>query len=199
MMIRENQTIFCEGDSLTSRIAPPHNSTWPYLRLMNWTRTWADHFEELVFAWHTGLNLRTTNSAVGGSNIKGMLARLETHVLPHRPDWIVATIGNNDPNQGIALEEFETLAREYARKAGCKILFLGGFIEKSAAYYEVLRRVAEETGNHYLDAGGALQERQALLKKQCEIHTVYSDGAHLNELGALIIAGEVLDFFFAPH
>jgi len=198
-MFEKNQTVIFEGDSLTKRGAPPHHNTWPYLRLMKWERTWADAFEELLFAWHPELNLKTVNNAAGGSNIKGMMERLDRLPVSAKPDWIIATIGNNDPHQGISVIEFETLVRGYVEKARCKLLFLGGFKppgNPSVPYCEVLARVAGETGNHYLDAGGALREKQAVFHALNEIHTVYSDGAHLNELGSLVVAGEVLKFFF---
>jgi len=199
-MLQPNQTILFEGDSLTKRGAPPHHNIWPYLRLMNWERTWADSFEELLFAWHPELNVKTLNGAAGGSSIKGMLERLERLVLPSKPDWIIATVGNNDPHQGVSIGEFEARVREYVEKARCKLLFLGGFktpgLDPSTPYYEVLARVAEETRNHYLDAGAVLRERLEQFRKMSEIHTVYSDGPHLNELGALVVAGEVLKFFF---
>jgi len=200
LMLQKNQTLIFEGDSLTKRGAPPHHNIWPYLRLMNWERTWADKFEELMFAWHPELNLKTVNGAAGGSSIKGMLDRLERLVLPLKPDWIIATVGNNDPRQGVTTGEFEALVREYAQRARCKLLFLGGFktpgLDPSSPYYEILARVAEETGNHYLDAGTVLREKLALFRAMNEIHTVYSDGAHFNELGALVVAGAVLQFFF---
>jgi len=203
-MLKPNQTLLFEGDSITKRTSPPHHDTWPFLRLMAWDQTWADKLGELLFAWHPELKLKTINNAVGGSNINGMSGRLD-NVLAKSPDWIICTIGHNDPNHNVTLEAFEKGIAEYLRRVNeatngaCRVVFLGGLKppgHASIPYYEILQKLTAGTRHHYLDAGTAMREKAALLREQYDGHTIYGDGAHLNALGALILAGEVYKFFF---
>jgi len=167
---------------------------------MNWHNTWATKFEELLFAWRPDLRTKTVNLAAGGSNIKNMLERLDTLIMPCKPDWIVFTVGNNDPHQGITADEFEKCFNQYKSKTDAKLVFIGGFcgdpfFDSAAPYYMKIKKAADGNRLHYLDAGTPLAQKAALLKESSELHTVFGDGVHLNELGAYIVAGTVLKFF----
>ncbi len=207
----KDDVIVFEGDSLTNRRQGPSLDTWPFLHLMNWQGTWADELMKMLFCWRPELNLAFHNAAVGGSNIKGVTERFEKFVLPHKPDWVIMTIGNNDPHQGIEVDEFRDLISAYTERVkkecgGC-VCFLGGRKaeagseldpereKKRASFHSVLREAADDTYVFFVDVGEGLSRKAEQLYEQHRSHTVYSDGGHFNQVGSIIVAGEVLKAF----
>jgi lysophospholipase L1-like esterase len=208
-LLKPGQTIVFEGDSLTSRRMPPNLDTWPFLRLMNWHGSWADVISELLFCWRPDLNLKFRTAAVGGSSCRNLTERFERVVLPHRPDWVLLTLGGNDSAQQIPLTEFRekmtTYVRRVKKECSGRVAFISGFqpaplYPKEKAnlnarrqrYHRALKNIASREGALYIDAGTALKTRAQLLYRQSEYHTIYSDGGHFNAVGNIIIAGEVL-------
>lgn len=210
MELQKNDLIVFEGDSLTRREMGWSRDTWPFLRLMNWDNSWAEKLAEWLFCWRPDLCLSFKHAAVGGSNSRGIKERLPG-VLELKPNWVILTIGNNDPFQGVSLEEFEKNINEYVKQLNevdCKVLFLGGFrpmpgleegnndkyhIKKK--YHQKLKEIADATGNYYLDIGQGLYRRAVTLYEQCDLHSVYGDGTHFNNVGNTIMAGLVLQAF----
>ena len=62
-LLRPGQCIVFDGDSLTSRRMRPSLDTWPYLRLMNWERTYADRVAEWLFCNRPDLRLMEAATA----------------------------------------------------------------------------------------------------------------------------------------
>jgi len=203
--------IVFEGDSATSRRQGPTASTWPYLRLMGWDRTWADHVEELLFCWCPELALRFANNARGGSSAVAVAQRLDT-VLALRPDWVVATTGGNDVRLKVDLATYVATWRTYAERLhaanGTRLLLLGTWSfptdrppkmqpEAIAPYWQSLSDLAADIPFlDFVDLSPAITAKAEALRAQWDGHTVFSglDG-HYNEVGARIIAGEVLRLF----
>lgn len=209
-LLQPGQTILFDGDSLTSRRSPKSPGTWPYLRLMNWDSTYADEIEHFLFCVRPDLGLQFRNVGVGGSCCRDVLDRLETHVVPARPDWVIMTLGGNDCRREIPLKEFRAAMTHYARRvaetSGGRLVFVAGFRPgphypqakqarrtRLPRYYRVLREVAQREDGVYLDVGKGLLARARLLYKQWPGHTVYSDGGHFNAVGNRIIAAEILN------
>ncbi|MEI6603161.1 MAG: GDSL-type esterase/lipase family protein [Clostridia bacterium] len=210
LKLKQKDVIVFEGDSLTRRDMSVNRDDWAYLRMMNWHESWTNTFEELLFSWHPELDLKFINAAVGGSNSKDLLRRLDTHVMQFNPSWIIVTVGTNDSHY-IPLDEFAIAIKEYVIRVGVqgnsKVLFLGGFqvaekffgetteFDAKQPYYDALKTIAAESGHYYLDIGKAIVKKSKLLFQQSDAHTVYGDGLHFNKLGNTIIAGEVLKAF----
>ena len=131
MLISQGQTILFEGDSLTSRNSPPAHDTWPFLRLMNWDRTYADVIQEWLFANRPELDLKFRNSAVGGSSAGQILGRFDAIVPAVRPNWTIMTTAHNDAARKIPLEQFRNELSACASKAretcGARLFITGGF------------------------------------------------------------------------
>ena len=199
-LLKRNQKLAFEGDSLTCRRMAPAHDTWPYLRMMHWDKTWADVFSEILFCVRPDLQLNFRNSAVGGSNITNVLKRFESCVEPFKPDWLFITIGNNDPHQNIKLDAFQAgvieLAQRVRKLSGGRVVFLGGAHEKSHPsghlYFKAMQRAAKQEGGIYVDFQKVLKKKLAELRKSYDLHTIYSDGNHFNEIGAMMIAHIVL-------
>lgn len=207
-LLQCGQTILFEGDSLTSRRTLPALDTWPFARLCNWDRTYADDVAEWLFCNRPDLELTFRNNAVSGSNIRGLLGRFSNIVPAVKPSWIILTIGNNDPNQGVPPDEFARDFREYCRRAmelcGARVVFLGWRrpcpspqdrmekVEKLIPYHEQAQTILSDYDGVFVDIGSPLTEKLALLQRQHALHTIYSDGGHLNAVGSLIVATQVL-------
>ncbi len=205
----QNQTLVFDGDSLTALRAGPTLDQWPWLRISNNHRSWADVMSELLFAWKPELNLCFRTAAVGGSTCLDVEKRFERTIAEIKPDWVFMTLASNDCRREIPPDKFETVLREYARKINVwrgQLVFLHNIqpcagasadsILKADAkrpYYQVQEKLAAVTENiHLIDVGTPLKAKADALWRQHEGHSVYSDGSHFSHLGAMIIAGEVL-------
>jgi lysophospholipase L1-like esterase len=197
LLLKRGQMIVFEGDSITSRREPPSLDTWPFLRLMAWERTWADDFSEMLFCLRPDLKLKFRHGAVGGSAIPDVLARFDKFVAPHKPDWVIMTIGANDATRKISLKDFAAgmveLIKRVRKLSGGRVVFLGGKNKgKCIPYYRVLKRIAKSEGAMYVDIGKPLAAKAKQLKELHALHTIYSDGNHLNRIGSLIVAATAL-------
>lgn len=209
LLLKPGDRIVFEGDSLTSRRRPGTLDTWPFLELMSWHETYAHHVARLLFCLRPDLRLAFTHTAVGGSSCRELAGRLEGLVLPLEPAWVVMTIGPNDAARKIPVKEFRHTLADYARRirdaGGGRVMFLGGkrpcplcppeqltAYRACSPYYRALQQVARDYGGVYCDVAKALQAKARLLYKQHPAHTVYSDGGHLNAVGNIILAGEVI-------
>ena len=186
----------------------PSLDTWPYLRLMNWERTYADRVAEWLFCNRPDLRLTYHNSAIGGSTAAQCLARYEEAVKPHKPAWVIMTIGGNDRARKVPLDEFEKTLIEYCRRlgkdSGGRMMILGGFkpfpfrpddkpiYAMRVKYYQAIRLVIPANNGVFVDAGTPLFKKAQQLVKLWAGHTVYSDQGHFNEVGSEIIAAQVL-------
>jgi len=207
--LSDYKRILFEGDSMTDR----SKVRWPFLRMMNWDVSWADIFEETIFCWKPEADVTFCNTAVAGSNINKMTARLES-VKAFKPDLVMLTGGNNDCAQGVSVEEFEEKFRKYIEELnaiGAKVLAIAevklvpnvndsidGAIEKAGKkvpYHAAMKRIAEETGNYYFNIGETMGKAIETINAKHPIHSVYSDAGHLNELGARVFCGEILKLF----
>ncbi|MFO7958189.1 MAG: SGNH/GDSL hydrolase family protein [Candidatus Brocadiia bacterium] len=209
VVMEPGQTILFDGDSLTSRRRPGSLDTWPYLRLMNWDRGYADEMERLLFCLRPDLRLTFRNVAIGGYDSGQMLGKFDDSVLPWEPELVILTTGGNDASRQMPLDEFRRNVATYCERVrdecGGRVVFVGGFrpcphmpAEKGEVYgrrmryYDVQQEVAAEYGGRYVDAGTPLLRKAEELYEQAEIHTVYSDGGHFNAVGNTIIAAAVL-------
>jgi len=209
IQIQRGDLILFEGDSITARKAPPAMDDWPFLRLMNWHRSYADVVQEWLFCNRPELALRFRNGAVGGSAIAEVASRFDPVVAALRPNLIVMTLGANDAARNTPLGGFEHAVREYARKThelcGARILVVGGLRpcppeleeprphwSRVPEYAAAVRRAISGFEGEYLDAGSRLYANAMELRRQCDLHTVFSDGGHFNEVANQILAAEVL-------
>ena len=206
---QKNQTVVFDGDSLTALRRPPAMDQWPWLRISNSHRSWADVFSELIFSWQPELNLTFRTTAVAGSTCRDLKERFDSTVAVIKPDWVFITLGSNDTRCEIPLDEFEATLREYAQRIGewgGQVVFLYGLkpcpnasdnaeakAEKRLPYDAIEENLADEYAHvHGVDVGTGLLEKAQVLYEQCDLHNVYSDGTHFSNLGAIILAGEVL-------
>jgi len=211
LKLESEQLIIFDGDSLTSRRSAGRPDTWPFLRLMNWDKPWADMMAEMLFCWRPELHLSFFNAASAGSTCRGLMERFEVNVLGRGPQWVIASLAGNDIRVGVTAKEFRTTMTAYAtrvtREAGAQVLFFGlsqqgpdypkaDTLPARRAFYDILDGIARSTaGVHYVDIGPPLAAKARILKRQSEWHTIYGDGGHFNAVGHLIVTGEMLRVF----
>lgn len=208
-LLKPGQRILFDGDSMTNRRTPPAFSRWPYLKLMNWHETYADQISQWLFCLRPDLNLSFTNAGVGGANSSQLLERFDSFVAPIKPHWVLMTIGGNDQARGMPLPEFRENLLTYAQKlhkvSRGRIAFVGNFpachgypkekASRMAArrrYFRAVAEVARKVDGIYVDVSKPLASKAKTLYKQCPLHTIYSDGGHLNSVGSMIVAMEVI-------
>ena len=207
---KPKSTIIFDGDSLTNLRGGPGHSDWPYLRLMNWDRNWADLLAEYMFCWYPELELTMRNVAVGGSSTADILSRFDEFVAPHKPAWVLMTMGANDVNKNLSEEETRTNLKKYIEKlksvSNGRLAIVGGFqlcprapqskadkYPQQQARTEIIREVLENNDAVFIDIGDGLKEKADTLYQQWEGHTIYCDiDSHFSQLGSMIIAGEVM-------
>ncbi|NRA37204.1 MAG: hypothetical protein HRU15_03630 [Planctomycetes bacterium] len=205
----KDQCIAFDGDSLTALRKRECQDQWPWLRISASHRSWADVFSELVFSWRPELNLSFRTVAIGGSTCRDVLNRFEANIVPIRPAWTFMTMGPNDCNQEIPLEEYKEKLSEYAQGLsawGGKLIL---FVDRSEApnatpwndkiknnlqgYYDTMKSLSLEVDNiQCISPFAGLKEKAEALYEQYAGHNIYSDGNHYSHLGAIVLAGEVL-------
>lgn len=57
---------------------------------------------------HIGKHVVIINQGIGGDTVKGLLNRFERDIIPLSPTSVIITIGGNDANRGISLEDYRT-------------------------------------------------------------------------------------------
>jgi lysophospholipase L1-like esterase len=205
-LFQPGQTIVFEGDSLTSRDGETRHS-WSYLRLSNWQGTWADVVEDFFFCNRPEMELQFRNAAIGGSSVQELLARYDRTVKRIEPDWVLLTTGGNDARR-FDLDTYENGLNTYLRRLheelGARVVIVDIFhpelwpttpeiAEKRLRFMAAARKILEKYDGMYINAGDTLYERDRILKKQWEGHTVMADGGHLNAVGARIVGFVVLE------
>lgn len=208
-MLRVEQVLVFEGDSLTRRAMPPSADTWALLRLNNWDHSYAEIAEEWLFANLPHLRLKIRHCAVGGSGIRDLRGRYESQVKPLRPAWLIFSVGVNDAVRSLPLDEFRAELEAYVATAladqGTRCLYVGGFrvmpklprsevdrLMTAQSYFEAARAIVRAHGGLAPDLGSALQRKAELHFEASPFHSHYSDGLHLSALGNAVLAGLVL-------
>lgn len=152
----------------------------------------------------------------GGDKSPMMLARLQRDALAYKPQFMTLSCGVNDVwhsrnNTGVELPEYEKSMREIvttAKAAGVKVLLLtptmiyedpaNKFNTKLAAYNAFLKKLAAEEGCILVDTNRAMQNELIRLKKlypEIKGNLITIDGVHMNPLGDVVMAKEILRGF----
>ena len=209
-LLTAGQSLVFEGDSLTHRGMGPSHDTWPFLRIMGWERTWADLASEWLFIHRSDLNLRFNNAAVGGSNIRAVNGRFDSIITAHKPNWVLFTLGTNDPLQGVSEQEFTDGLIAYGERlkalSGGRLVYVHGLhggpelAWPCPGEHDALRQryqsagaaAVRSIGGVAVDAGAYVRPCARALLDRYEGHTIFSDGIHFNAIGAELISTAVL-------
>lgn len=208
-LLKPNDILVFEGDSLTRRQVPPCIDTWPLARIQGWDHSYSELVDEWLFVNLPALRLKSRHAAIGGSPMSAVADRYETQVKPQKPNWIVLTIGSNDAVRGVNLDAFAQCLTGYIqtakRDSGARFIYAGGFLpmpgltdegkaklELCQPFYEAARRVVRDSGGIAPPMGKAMLRQAEALYAWSTFNTFYADGVHLNALGNRVLASLVL-------
>lgn len=167
--------------------------------------------ENMVYAVYPELNIRFTNSGIGGNTSKDLLERFSRDVIDLKPQWVSICIGINDVwrqfdtpamiDYAVAPEEYERNLRQMieASKQTAKgvILATPYYMEpnrsdfmraKMQEYVDVCARLAGEYGCIFVDFQ-SMYDRFFAYKHSSLIAW---DRVHPNQIGATLMAKEWL-------
>lgn len=110
--------------------------------------------EALRKAWPES-DVRVVNAGVAGQLARDMLARMDRHVLPHKPHLVIWQTGVNDAIRGVPIERLKNELRTgiaRIRAAGADVVLINqqfyprfAKVKRGHSYLMALREVAEET------------------------------------------------------
>ncbi|MBE6903544.1 MAG: GDSL family lipase [Ruminococcaceae bacterium] len=167
--------------------------------------------DSLLASCYPELNIRVINSGISGNTSRDLLARFDTTVLNHKPDWISICIGINDVWRQFdspCILDFHISPEEYAEnlekmivssKAECKgvIVCTPYYIEnlredkmraRMDEYSAICKKLAEKYGCIFVDF-------QTMYENYCQIchsSSVAWDRVHPNQIGSTLMAKEIL-------
>lgn len=212
---KKGDRIVFDGDSLTNRRRRPDLWPWPFLQLMHWDRCWSDIMSQLLFCWRSELELTFFNTAIGGLKSDDILERLESEVLPLKPNWVLLTVGGNDCNEETPLKNFQKNIIQYCERLkniDAKVVFfrmawaspdMPELKKKSKKrkqfFYHFQKTVNEISNAVYVDITKGYRKNAEAILKQHKDHQLASDGEHYNNIAATIFAGEALKAFGIVH
>lgn len=208
-MIFENyDRIVFAGDSVTDM-----GSTCPVGEGLfdNLGNGYVREVENLLATSYPELNIRVTNSGIGGNTSRELLARFERDVLELNPDWVSICIGINDVWRQFdtpAMLDAQVMPDEYEanmekmlsaldRKVKGVFVLTPYYMEPNKSdpmrarmdeYGAVCRRLAEHHGAKFIDFQ-AMFDRYFKYKHSTFIAW---DRVHPNRIGALLMAREFL-------
>ncbi len=208
MIFQNNDRIIFAGDSVTHRgcVSPAGEGLFDnlghgYVRMV----------ENMLVTWYPEVNIRVTNSGIGGDTSRDLLARFDRDVTELHPDWVSICIGINDVWRQFdvpAMKDSAVFPDEYRENVEKMILKVKGnvkgvfilspyYIEgnekdrmraKMDEYTAVCRDLAEKHGCVFVDL-------QKMFADFCAVQhssRIAWDRVHPNEMGAMMIAKEFL-------
>ncbi|MFT5131131.1 MAG: lysophospholipase L1-like esterase [Rhodothermales bacterium] len=159
-----------------------------------------------------GIETTAVFAGIGGHKSNQMLARLQDHVLKHKPDWMTLSCGVNDVwhgKRGVDLESYKKNITEIVTRtqtAGVKVVLLTSTMikedqsndlnQKLAPYNAFLLELAEEKNCLLADLNADMQKALTTFPKDAKKgKQLTRDGVHMNLAGNIMMARGVAKAF----
>ncbi|MDD6213828.1 MAG: SGNH/GDSL hydrolase family protein [Firmicutes bacterium] len=208
MIFENNDRIVFAGDSVTDM-----GSEQPVGEGLfdNLGKSYVRIVENMLVACYPELNIRVTNSGIGGNTSRDLLARFDRDVVALNPDWVSICIGINDVWRQFdcpAMLNLQVMPDEYEKNVETMILKVkdsvkGIFIlspyymepnksDKMRARMDEYVAICEKLAEKY---GCIFVNFQKLYEDFCEIRhssCIAWDRVHPNQMGATLMAREFL-------
>ena len=165
-------------------------------------RAWCDLVGLALRRIYPGARVEMINAGVSGNSTADGLRRMETDVLRHHPQLIMAMFGLNDVTR-VSPEDFRANLRQIvqrSRQVGAEVILMTpNFVgagdpirppAKAAAYAQITREVGRELGVPVTDTFCAFEAVQA--KDHHAWIGMMSDAIHPNMRGHKLLAEEVV-------
>lgn len=208
MLFENNDRIVFAGDSVTDMDSaqPVGEGLFDSLG-----RGYVRVIENMLVSWYPELNIRVTNSGIGGNTSRDLLARYERDVVSLNPDWVSICIGINDvwrqfdcpamPDTAVMPEEYKENVEKMilAVKDRVKGIFILSpyYMEPNREdmmrirideYVEICRLLAEKHGCIFVDFQDLYERFLKIRHSSC----IAWDRVHPNQMGATLMAREFL-------
>ena len=192
MKKQKTVTIVAFGDSITAC----------HTEMPDEAQRWPSALESALRARFPARMIRVVNAGAGGNTSREGLARMETDVLAHRPDYVLVEFGGNDatpePGRHVPIEEFHAnlaaMKNRLEARGGGRMIILpfppildrlhawrdemksaGGQDRYVEQYRQAARTFAAGNGLPLADIDLAIRENLA--------ESIMADGVHLTPAG----------------
>ena len=174
-------------------------------------RSYVRIIENMLVAWYPELNIRITNSGIGGNTSRDLLARFERDVVSLNPDWVSVCIGINDvwrqfdtptmPDAAVFPDEYRDNLEKMisAVKDNVKGVFLLSPYYMEPLRDDKMRKRMDEYGKICVELsekhGCLFVDFQSLYERFLQIRhssCIAWDRVHPNQMGATLMARECL-------
>lgn len=174
-------------------------------------RSYVRIIENMLVAWYPELNIRITNSGIGGNTSRDLLARFERDVVSLNPDWVSVCIGINDvwrqfdtptmPDAAVFPDEYRDNLEKMisAVKDNVKGVFLLSPYYMEPLRDDKMRKRMDEYGKICVELsekhGCLFVDFQSLYERFLQIRhssCIAWDRVHPNQMGATLMAREFL-------
>ena len=208
MIFENGDRIIFAGDSVTDM-----GSAQPVGEGLfdNVGRSYVRIIENMLVAWYPELNIRITNSGIGGNTSRDLLARFERDVVSLNPDWVSVCIGINDvwrqfdtptmPDAAVFPDEYRDNLEKMisAVKDNVKGVFLLSPYYMEPLRDDKMRKRMDEYGKICVELsekhGCLFVDFQSLYERFLQIRhssCIAWDRVHPNQMGATLMAREFL-------
>ncbi len=174
-------------------------------------RSYVRIIENMLVAWYPELNIRITNSGIGGNTSRDLLARFERDVVSLNPDWVSVCIEINDvwrqfdtptmPDAAVFPDEYRDNLEKMisAVKDNVKGVFLLSPYYMEPLRDDKMRKRMDEYGKICVELsekhGCLFVDFQSLYERFLQIRhssCIAWDRVHPNQMGATLMAREFL-------
>ena len=166
---------------------------WHSLGHFNWFSWLTASFREWI-----GRHITTINQGINGETVNDLLKRLDRDVINFKPDVTFITIGGNDANSGMALDEYRAAIEKIIDKLDkidclpilqtyyCPIYEkMSEIFQNFSEYMDIKRKISSERQIPLIDQ---YKYFFALYQNEKNIYSeLMLDGLHVNPIGNAIM------------
>ncbi len=204
MLIKEGERLVFFGDSLTQRTDLKYSEVPARRYRLDYAESYVDILMKRLLVHYPHLNLSFFNCGVGGDTVFHLLERYSEDVLPLCPTRVVLWIGQNDAKQ-FDEQRFEQGFRcllQWFSGDKIPVVVLSTSAHRDLEKMSVLARVdrilqsvCREFAVHFIDIKTPMLQIAEHNKTAKDSIQLFTEGSHLSELGNILVADTVFDFF----
>ncbi|MFX0010357.1 MAG: SGNH/GDSL hydrolase family protein [Candidatus Hermodarchaeota archaeon] len=166
---------------------------WHSLGYFNWFSWVTASIREWV-----GRHITTINQGINGETVKDLLKRIDSDVISYKPDITFITIGGNDANTGMSLDDYKATLEEIIEKLNkiqcipilqtyyCPIYEeMSETFQNFPEFMEIKRTLSFETGILLIDQYKYFSS--LYLNEKSTYSEIMLDGLHVNPIGNAIM------------
>ncbi|MHC4873143.1 MAG: SGNH/GDSL hydrolase family protein [Planctomycetota bacterium] len=200
MLFKKNQKIVFFGDSLTQRTGVVLNPYPARRYTVDYRESYVDILVKRILVNFPETPVEIFNKGIGGNKTTDLLARIEDDVLSIKPDHVVMMIGTNDTKKLSADEYRENLEKIIStfQKNSINVIQLtvlpGAKLERDdikSEFNSIIYSLQEKYNHLVIDGAAAFKKVFAANEANKHEMNLYVDGAHLSELGNILLADTV--------